>query len=105
MRQFDICTNPNTRTRGRTPFLLVVQADLLSGLATRVVVPLVDMASIGSLPIGGLMPVFEVESRIVVALIPEMAGISLADIGAVVSSAIGRRSDIIAALDLLITGF
>jgi toxin CcdB len=40
MPQFTVYKNKNLRTRGEIPFFLDIQNDLLSGLETRVVVPL-----------------------------------------------------------------
>ena len=51
MAQFDVYRNSSLDTRERIPYLLDIQHDLLSGLATRVVVPLV----IGAKPIDSLL--------------------------------------------------
>jgi len=38
--QFDVFENPSPRTRDAYPYVVDVQSDLLSSLATRMVVPL-----------------------------------------------------------------
>jgi len=50
MAQFDVCTNPNPASAKRIPYLLDVQSDLLSSLATRVVVPLATLETLGNKP-------------------------------------------------------
>ena len=47
MPRYDVYRNPNPRTRAHNPYLLDVQADALSGLRSRVIVPLVPKAAIG----------------------------------------------------------
>ena len=49
MAQFDVHRNPNAASAKAIPFLLDVQADLLSGLATRVAVPLARPDAVGNL--------------------------------------------------------
>lgn len=41
MAQFDVYANPNPNTNKEVPYPLDVQADILSSLETRVIVPLV----------------------------------------------------------------
>jgi toxin CcdB len=41
MARFDVHENPSRRSRARVVYLLDIQADMLSDLATRLVVPLV----------------------------------------------------------------
>jgi len=101
--QFDVYRNPDASTRARFPFLLEIQSDLLESLATRVVVPLAA-AGDDTTPIARLMPVFEVDGRRVVMRTPEMAGIPRKAIGAHVGSLAAQRHEIVAALDVLITG-
>ncbi|NDD13992.1 MAG: plasmid maintenance protein CcdB [Betaproteobacteria bacterium] len=42
--QFDVFENPSPRTRDAYPYVVDVQSDLLSSLATRMVVPLAETA-------------------------------------------------------------
>lgn len=103
MPQFDVYRNPDASTRTRFPYLLDIQSDLLDSLSTRVVVPLAG-ASDDAAPIARLMPVFEVGGRRVVMRTTEIAGVPRKAIGAHVGSLAGRRHEIVAALDVLITG-
>lgn len=103
MSQFDVYRNPDASTRARFPFLLEIQSDLLESLATRVVVPLA-VAGEDTTPIARLMPVFELGGQRVVMRTPEIAGIARKAIGAHVGSLAVHRHEIVAALDVLITG-
>jgi len=103
MAQFDVYLNPGTDTRDAIPYLLDVQADLLDGLATRVVVPLI---SAGDMPVAArhLNPQFRIREAAVVMSTAELAGVSVRSLGEKVASLKDRRDEIIAALDLLFTG-
>jgi toxin CcdB len=103
MARFDIYRNPGADSR-RIPFLLDVQSDLLSGVTTRVVVPLVRAVEFKK-SAGRLHPVFEVEGQSVVMLTTHLAGVLRSDVGARVGSLADRRDEIVAALDFLFQGF
>jgi toxin CcdB len=103
MAQFDVHHNLDARSRKTFPYLLDVQTGLLDVLATRVVVPLA-LASATGKPAERLNPVFVIEEQEVVMSTPELAGIPARALGEIVTSLAGRRTDIIAALDFLLTG-
>jgi toxin CcdB len=84
--------------------LLDVQADLLSELATRVVVPLTPVAKLGGKPLTRLNPTIRVLGKDHVALFQELAAIPESALREPVASAGARRPDLVAALDLLFTG-
>ena len=104
MAQFDVYQNRNPDSNQAIPFLLDVQADLLSHLATRVVVPLVS-AVIMDRAINYLNPQFVIANTPVVMSTAEMAGVSVHVLGEKIFSLNDRRDEIIAALDFLIMGF
>lgn len=103
MAQFDVYRNPEPLSGATIPYLLDIQAELLSGLATRVVVPLMLAGSIAK-PAKTLNPAFTIEGVKLVMSTPELAGVSRHDLGEVVANLENERDTIIAALDLLITG-
>lgn len=103
MAQFDVYRNPDVATRRRFPLLLDVQSELLDALATRVVVPLAA-ANDNTIPIAGLMPMFEIDGRPVVMRTTEIAGVPRKAIGERVGTLAERRHEIVAALDVLISG-
>ena len=102
--QFDIHKNDNPDSRDRFPYLLEVQADLLSELATRVVVPLAPKSAYSDNQMGGLTPVLGIKGKNYVAVTPLLASIPIRNLGARVTNAGEARTEIVAALDLLITG-
>lgn len=105
MRFLDICRNPHNAPDGDTPYLLVIQGNYIEVRSTRVVVPLMDVEAISPVIQGGLMPEFSVEGRRVVMVTPELAGIPIRDIGAVVASAENRHHDVRRAVDILTGDF
>jgi toxin CcdB len=101
MAQFDVCRNPR---RGLFPLLLDVQSDLLSELATRVVVPLIARKRHGARPLTRLNPTARFQGVDYVLVFQELAAIPRSQIGQPVGSLKSRRHELIAALDLLFTG-
>lgn len=104
MAQFDVYRNPNPATRGRVPYLLDVQSDLLDPLMSRVVVPLCRPQVLRGKVAERLNPVFEVEGKKVFMLTPELAGIPSKSVGERVGDLRSERAAIIAALDMVFTG-
>jgi toxin CcdB len=104
MPQFTVYRNKNPQTLSAVPFLLDVQNDLLSDLETRVVIPLRPVSAILGKVLKPLMPVLEIEGGRFVLLTPQMAGIPKSELGASVIRVEHYRSEIIAAIDFLVTG-
>jgi toxin CcdB len=101
MPQFDVLRNPRG---GAYPLVVDVQAELHGRLATRVVVPLTPRAKYAAQPITRLQPLVKVGGDEYVAVFPLIAAVPRTSLGAVVGSLASRRADLIAALDMLITG-
>lgn len=101
MAQFDVHKNPK---KGEFPLLLDVQADLLSRLATRAVVPLARLKRWDSKPITRLNPTARIGGVDYVLVFQELAAIPVTALGAKITSLAGRRADLLDALDLLFTG-
>ena len=104
MAFLEVHANPNPDSRAAIPFLLDIQADLLSSLATRVVVPLYREAAAPRHPMARLTPLIEFQGQPYVAMVPELAGLARRHLGPTAGDLGLARSEIIAALDLLITG-
>jgi toxin CcdB len=100
MAQFDVFRNPR---RGLFPLLADVQADLLSGLATRVVVPMARRKRFGK-PITRLNPLCTIGGVEYVLVFQEMAAVPVSMLRAPVASLSTRRDELIAAVDLIFTG-
>ncbi|WP_144777837.1 CcdB family protein [Marinobacter maritimus] len=99
MARFDVFEN-----NGGAGFLLDVQSDLLSGLNTRVVVPLLPKASAPS-PAQRLNPVFSIEGQEVVMATQYMAAVSEGELRSGVGSLAEQQDEISVALDMLFSGF
>ena len=105
MATFTVHTNPDPKSRKAIPFLLDIQNDLLSSLETRVVVPLYLKGSTTLHPIARLTPVVTFQSKTYIAMVPELAGVARRSLGAPTGELSSFRAEVIAALDLLFTGF
>ena len=103
VRQFAVVRNKNAKTRRAIPYLLNVQHDILGDLQTRVVVPLWVESALGGQTMTRVMPTFEVDGKRVVMVTPQLAGISVRELGTVVADLSACRVEIIAALDFLWT--
>jgi len=104
MAQFDVYKNKNPKSKSAYPFLVDVQSDLLSDLQTRVVVPLIKLTALRKKPIRDLTPVVNIDGGKFLLLIPQLAGISITELGQPVGEVAAHRDEIVAALDFLITG-
>jgi toxin CcdB len=101
MAQFDVFRNPRG---GQFPLLLDIQAELLSQLATRVVVPMARLKRHGAKPMTRLNPTAMVGGVEYVLVFQEVAAIPSAALGDRVGSLAQRRVDLVAAIDFLFTG-
>ena len=104
MKQFDIVPNPFPRSRERQPFLVALQSDLMMrNLDTVVVAPLEPAAS-GTFA-DRLNPRIEVDGQPFVLMAQELVTVRKSVLGTPCASVAGARDAVIAALDLLFTGF
>jgi toxin CcdB len=85
-------------------YVVDVQADLLSHLATRTVVPLVPEDAAPA-PINDLNPVFDIRGRRHVLLTQAIASIPRRELKRAVASLTEHREHITRALDILLVGF
>lgn len=97
--RFDVYRNP-----GEEGYLLDVQADLLSHLNTRVVVPLLP-DNLAPAPAKTLNPIFIINESRVVMVTQFMAAVPAQLLKTRLLSLEGGRNDVTAALDLLFQGF
>jgi toxin CcdB len=101
MAQFDVFQNPKA---GTFPLLLDIQSELLARLETRVVVPMTTLKKLGAKPITRLNPVVKIDNHEYVLVVQDLASIPLSALSKRVTNIAAKRTEIIAALDLLITG-
>lgn len=88
---------------GNIPFLVDVQADLLSDLETRVVIPLVRETAFGRRATR-LHPVFMIEGQQVVMATHLLAAVRRGTLGSPLASLLDQRDVIVAAIDVLWSG-
>lgn len=103
MARFGVYRNLARRGAEDTPFLLDVQADLLSALRTRVVVPLRAAEAIPR-PARHLQPRFTVAGVEVVMDTPALVGAPIAALGEPVGDLRSEAAVVTGALDFLFAG-
>jgi len=103
LKQFDVVTNPFPRSRERQPYLVALQSDLVRSLDTAVVAPLEPAASATFAE--RLNPRIEFEGQPFVLVAQELVTVRKSLLGGPQGSIAGARDAVIAALDLLFTGF
>jgi len=89
---------------GNAPYLLDVQANELSDLNTRVVVPLIPVSEAPK-PAQVLNPIFRVDGAQCVMVTQYLSAIPAKKLKKATCSLADRRDEITAALDLLFFGF
>lgn len=104
MAQFTAYENPNKTTKKTYPYLLDIQSNLLSDLRTTVVIPLCTTKLAGKAAITKLCLIVEIEGKSFIALTQQLAGIDRHSLGQRVCDLSQYRSEIIAALDFIISG-
>jgi toxin CcdB len=102
MAQFDVYRNPNPDSVAAFPYVLDLQSDLLSSLATRVVAPLEPLSHEPLMK--RFNPVLSVEGREMVMATAELTSVDRGFLHERVGSLESHRYDIIAAIDILWTG-
>jgi len=101
MARLDVYLIPGS---GQVGYVIDVQADLLSHLATRTVVPLLS-ADTAPKPIRELNPVFEILGERYVMVTQAIASIPGRELKDAVTSLVNQHDRITRALDILLLGF
>jgi toxin CcdB len=96
LQQYDIFPAP---TGAGYPYFVVLQSDLMQGLATRVVAPLVDASKLD--PLNTLWPKVSVGNTAYVVLVPLMQSLRTDDGATAVGNLRASESTIAGAIDLL----
>jgi toxin CcdB len=101
MSRFDIFANPG-KNRRNIPYLVDVQSNVISGLATRIVVPLRPLSAFSSMTLPpDLFPVIAVNGEDHVMDTPQLGAIPLSELKVNVASAHAYQFEIQGALDRL----
>jgi toxin CcdB len=102
IRQFDVCRNPSRSGRADRPFVLVVQADQLSVLPTRIAAPLALTGAIK--PEGRMNPRFEIAGVACYFSPTEIRVFPMPTLGKPIANLEDYRYQIVSALDLVFLG-
>ena len=103
MRQFDICRlRPAAASSQATQLVVVLQSDLTSDLATRVVAPLVPADALPA--IGRLRPAIAVDGRPYRLIVDRLSVLSTKHLGSSIGTCADREYDIRRALDIVFLG-
>lgn len=97
------CSESRQRRSAQRPFLIILQSDLISGLRSTVVAPLVPRAAFAGA--NRLNPILKLEEGDFWLATHELFAIEQRLIGKPVASLDGQRDKIIGALDFLFTGY
>jgi toxin CcdB len=104
MAQFRVYENTNRATKQRVPYLLDIQSDLLDDLQTTVMIPLYVKSVIGKAAMTKLCPVLTIENNEFVALTSQLSSVERKVLGTEIGDFSNYRTEIIAAVDFLISG-
>jgi toxin CcdB len=104
MAQFDVYVNPSNHSKAHYPYLVDIQSAMLTSLATRIVIPLGRNSAFGGEAMKGLTPQISFDGEELLLLTPQIASIPEKQLSKPVGSLAHFREQIIAALDLAITG-
>jgi toxin CcdB len=102
IQQFDVIKNPDTTDAKYRPFLVVVQSDLASGLASTVVAPLVRRQDMRGAQ--RLNPLVTISGEEFWLAAHELFAVERRMLRNKVATLAASRDDIIAAIDMLFTG-
>ena len=100
MARFDVYRHPDAKQRFTTPFLLDVQNEYISGLQTRVVLPLRSAERV-AIPLRDLNPALEVEGVAVILDAAAIGAVPLSMLKSPVGNLRAQADLIISALDAL----
>jgi toxin CcdB len=102
MAQFDVHRNPGRHSES-IPFVVIVQSTLYDDYRRRVVVPLVNKASLRKVTNPRFNPTFRIKGQTVVLHPLEIVSVAKENLGEQVGSLQEEGDKIIAALDELLT--
>lgn len=105
MARFDVYLNPG-RNRDTIPYLLEVQSNVISGLASRLVIPLRTLHGFDALSLPtDLFPLIEIDSVEHFLDTPQMAAIPTAELKTRIGTLQSRQADIQTALNRVFVAY
>jgi toxin CcdB len=105
MPYLDVYPNPNNASAKQLPYLVEIQAGLLGNLPTTVVVPLGLPGVVEHTPVLHLNPFVEFDGTKYILMTQELSAILRRQLKPCLGNIASHRSDILAALDFLFTGY
>jgi toxin CcdB len=102
-RQFDVVANPDPIEAAHRPYLLILQSDLVSGLTSTVVAPLVPRDQMRGA--SRLNPILPVEGREYWLATHELFALDQRILGGRITTLADHRDAVINALDFVFIGF
>lgn len=103
MPQFDFYHNPNRGSRQRAPYIVDLQHEMLGGLATRIMAPLLVAKPSGEPTMLRLNPIVSVEGQKFFLSTAEMASVPVGELSEAAGNLSSYRDELMAAVDLLFT--
>lgn len=104
MAQFDVYENPNKTTKKAYPYIVELQNNIISGITTRIVVPLADYTVMRNEEFKRLTPKVTYKEKELLILMPQITSVSSKSLKNPIGSLSHLRDEIISALDFAITG-
>ncbi len=102
-RQFDVVTNPDAADAAHRPYLVILQSDLVSGLRSTVVAPLVAREQLAGAQ--RMNPMFTINGAEYWLATHELFAVEQRMLKQRVASLTDHHDTIMAALDFVFTGF
>lgn len=105
MAQFDVYLNPTKNNRKHYPYILDIQSNHLSDLATRIVIPLGNASSFRNESLKGLTPEVSFEDHELLILTPQISTMLSATLSEPIGTLEHFRTEILNAIDFAISGY
>jgi toxin CcdB len=102
-RQLDIVRNPDPDDAAHRPYFIVLQSDLVSGLRSTVVAPLVVKSALSGAP--RLNPIIAVEGQEYWLATHELFAVDRRALGRAVASLSDQHDKVMSAIDFLFIGY
>jgi len=104
MGQFTVYENPNIDSNDIYPYFVDVQNELLKSLNSRMVIPITPIQMMGNITISKLCPKIQINDGEFILLTHQMTNVPTSALNKPVMEIENLHDDVVAAIDLLITG-
>ena len=104
MAQFSVHRNADATTAEKYPLFIDIQDDLLSSLATRIVIPLTRPGSQSYDILWTLVPELTIDGERYVLLAPQLTHLKAIELGPAVAKLGHERHTVLAAVEMLFRG-